>query len=124
MHCSPNKGKKLSYTCYSPSDLDIIKNLWNVRHPDNQIKSNDSRVIWTELKNNMSCCCDTEECWLKQQFIKNNISSDILNYTFAPYSPQEWKNKPDDWLSSVDILNVMKQYEKTYHLYFSYKRRK
>ena len=114
LKCSPKKDKILHFSCYTPNDLHIIKTLWNSRHPDKLIKSNDSRVIWTELKDNMSCCCDTEECWLQQQFIKHNISNDILNYTFAPKAPSEWKTKPDDWLSSVDILNVMKQYEKKY----------
>jgi hypothetical protein len=28
--------------------------------------------------------------------------------------PDEWKSDPDAWLSSDDILHVMKQYEKAY----------
>ena len=34
--------------------------------------------------------------------------------SFAPVSPEEWKKNPNEWLSSVDIMKVMKQYEKAY----------
>ena len=34
--------------------------------------------------------------------------------SFAPESPAEWKKNPNEWLSSIDIMNVMKQYEKAY----------
>jgi hypothetical protein len=37
-----------------------------------------------------------------------------LEEAFAPLSPKEWKKNPNEWLSSVDILNVMKLYEKAY----------
>ena len=34
--------------------------------------------------------------------------------SFAPESPPEWKKNPNEWLSSIDIIDVMKQYEKAY----------
>jgi hypothetical protein len=27
--------------------------------------------------------------------------------SFAPESPPEWKKNPNEWLSSIDIMNVM-----------------
>lgn len=33
---------------------------------------------------------------------------------FAPKYPEKWKSNPNEWLSSVDISNVMKQYEAKY----------
>jgi hypothetical protein len=34
--------------------------------------------------------------------------------SFAPESPDDWKKNPNEWLSSTDIIKVMKQYEKAY----------
>jgi hypothetical protein len=33
---------------------------------------------------------------------------------FAPTSPKEWTKNPNEWLSSLDIIQVMNQYEKKY----------
>jgi hypothetical protein len=37
-----------------------------------------------------------------------------LSDSFAPESPSEWAKNPNEWLSSTDIMKVMKQYEKAY----------
>ena len=36
---------------------------------------------------------------------------------FSPKSPESWKRNINEWLSSVDILKFMKQYEKAYHCF-------
>ena len=59
----------------------------------------------------MSNVCSTEKCWLRQNFTKHNVSNDLVLYTFAPNSPKSWIDNPNEWLSSVDIEKVMKQYE-------------
>ncbi len=115
LQCSPsleNNGNPFS--CYSNKSLHKMRNLWNARHPDAKIVSNNSRQIWETLKNNMSSVCNTERCWMRQNFMKNNLDKEITSHTFAPMTPPEWKTNPYEWLSSVDILNVMKQYEKLY----------
>ena len=110
--CAPKKkGDRLPYTCYTKEDLQKLKNIWNARHPDVKILSNNPKVIWTKLKTNMSSTCKRESCWLNQQFIKNKIDKSILKNTFRPKTPNEWKKNPDEWLTSVDIMNFMKQYE-------------
>ena len=38
----------------------------------------------------------------------------LINNFFAPFAPNEWKKNPNEWLSSIDISKVMKQYEKKY----------
>ena len=55
--------------------------------------------------------CENEKCWLRQSFIHNNISPSLKKYTFAPESPDSWDSNPKEWLSSDEILDVMKQYE-------------
>lgn len=112
--CSPTNTNNKDYTCYTNESLEKIKNLWNARHPDKKIISNDSREIWENLKENMKNICSSEKCWLNQKFIDNNLSKELQAYTFAPSSPASWKNNPYEWLSSTDIDNVMKQYENKY----------
>ena len=114
--CSPliNNDAKKPYSCYTDKQLIKLRDLWNERHPDVKIKESDSKEIWKKLRENMRDVCNRESCWLKQKFVKNNISRDLLQYTFAPKSPEVWKKNPNEWLTSIDISNVMKQYEKAY----------
>ena len=108
-------GKSLNdYTCYDDKALVNLKMLWNARHPDVKIEETDSNAIWSVLKANMSNVCNTEKCWLQQKFAKNNLSKDLQSYTFAPDSPKTWLTNPNEWLSSVDIMKVMQQYEAKY----------
>ena len=37
-----------------------------------------------------------------------------LKNIFRPYAPDNWLNKPYTWLSSLDIIDVIKQYENKY----------
>jgi len=111
--CSANDSEN-AYSCYSSDNLEKMKHLWNARHPDRQINTNDSREIWTTLKENIGSSCNKESCWLRQKFMDGNVSQDLLNYTFSPKSPDSWKKNKNEWLSSVDIEKVMKQYEKKY----------
>jgi hypothetical protein len=111
--CAPKKEDtdQNDFSCYSSKSLEKIKNLWNKRHPDKKITDTDSRSIWGKLKANMNNVCNTEACWLRQNFASSGLDTEIINYTFAPQSPETWKKNPNDWLSSVDIANSMKQYE-------------
>ena len=104
-------GKEKSYTCFSEDSLFKLKNLWNKRHPDSLIRTNDPKIIWSELKSKMYNVCNNEKCWLRQKFVSNNLDSSLLNYTFAPDSPEKWNKNPNEWLTSLDIENVMKQQE-------------
>lgn len=112
LNCSANKEKQ--FTCYSKNSLEKIKKMWNKRHPDKEINTNDTREIWKQLKNNLKGVCSTERCWIKQKFMENNLDGEILNNTHAPYAPKSWKDNPNEWLTSNDIEKVMKQYEVDY----------
>ena len=112
LKCSPNK--EYDFTCYTNKSLNKIKKLWNLRHPDHKILTNNTKDIWVSLKNNMKHICSNEKCWLNQHFIKNNLDKQMKKYTFAPNSPSSWKTNPNEWLTSLDIDNVMMQYENKY----------
>jgi hypothetical protein len=110
--CSPLQQKK--FTCYTSESLHKLKTLWNSRHSDVPIKSNDEREIWNALKKHMSDVCDIESCWLRQNFAKHNLNNELRYYTFAPKAPTEWQKNKNEWLSSIDIEQVMRQYEEHY----------
>ena len=112
INCSPALNKK-SYTCYSDENLHKMRDIWNARHPDQTINTNDSKEIWTYLKKVYNRICNKESCWIKQLAKGTKMEEELLN-SFAPESPEEWKKNPTEWLSSVDIVEVMSQYEKTY----------
>jgi hypothetical protein len=112
LQCSP-KLKKKEFSCYEDETLYKLRDLWNARHPDNEIITNDTKEIWLSLKKNMEKVCNKESCWLKQKFVDGKLDKEFKE-SFAPKSPKEWKKKPNTWLSSLEILEVMKQYEKTY----------
>ena len=116
--CSPKeKNETLPYTCYTAKGLHKIKNIWNKKHPDRKITSNRPRNIWKALHYVLNTSCNKETCWLRHKAIKNDIDLETKEYTFAPEAPKEWKENPTEWLTSIDILEVMKQYEKTYNCY-------
>ena len=112
--CSPKDKNELNdFTCYTDKNLYKLRDLWNARHPDVQIMTNDAKEIHKTLTKYMSDICNKESCWLKQNFMDNKTKNELTE-SFAPESPEEWKKNPNEWLSSVDIMKVMKQYEKAY----------
>jgi hypothetical protein len=112
LNCSP-KNKNTNYTCYSNSDLYKLKNMWNARHPDRPINTKNTKQIWMLLKEYYATICNKESCWVRQM-TKNSKQEQELLDAFAPESPKEWNKNPNEWLSSIDILQVMNQYEKKY----------
>jgi len=114
INCSPKpKGEMNEFTCYTDKSLYKLRDLWNARHPDAKISSTNSKEIHSILTKKLEKVCNTESCWLKQKADFGPVSSDFSE-SFAPESPPEWKKNPNEWLSSEDIMNVMKQYEKAY----------
>lgn len=93
--CSPaSPGKKDDgFTCYTSESLLRLRELWNKRHPDAEIKSREAKKIWETLRENMSNVCDKESCWLRQNFVKHDLTKEMTHYTFAPHAPKSWKKK-------------------------------
>jgi hypothetical protein len=118
MVCSPIvRNKTISKkSCLTPKILLKIQKEYNEKKPESQqIKDTDYKTIWTKLNNTFRC--KKEKCWLNQ--IKNKeLRKKIEKYIFAPEQPAEWKKNPNEWLSNIDILEVLSQYEKanpTFH---------
>lgn len=115
LNCSPeNKNTDLnSYTCYSQDDLYKLRDVWNARHPDRTIQTEDTKEIWRTIKEYYKDSCNKESCWIEKMADGTKLEKELMD-SFAPESPDVWKKNPNEWLSSVDINKVMKQYEKKY----------
>lgn len=113
--CSPNtdSNDKNNFSCYSNSSLIKIRDIWNIKYPENKIISNNPYTIWLKLKKKFENICNSESCWLKQKFIEGGINTKLIE-SFAPQKPTQWIKNPNEWLSSLDIERVLQQYEKSY----------
>ena len=113
--CSPQSALTNQYTfsCYSPIQLKTLKKHYNITHPDDKITATNTKHIWDELNNKLANRCEDETCWYKQlDLYKNDYKEQ-----FAPNHPISWNKNTTEWLSNIDIIKVMKQYEKAYHCF-------
>lgn len=112
LNCSPSSDKN-TFSCFSNEDLFKLKDLWNQKYPHRKINTNDTKLIWRMLKLYLKRNCDKESCWITQLTSNTEEKNDLLD-SFSPKSPLKWKTNPTEWLSSVEIINVMQQYEKSH----------
>jgi hypothetical protein len=113
------KNKVTGFSCYTFDDLKYLRTLWNNHHPPNSdqyISTTDPHKIHALLTkyNKPACGGAPESCWLSQPFVKESVATQIRGFAFAPLAPKEWSRNPNEWLSSTEIEDVMRQYEKAY----------
>ena len=72
--CAPrNKNDILDFTCYTPNSLHKIKNIWNKKHPDSKITSNNPKTIWENLTYIFKNVCHKESCWLSHKCLTESL---------------------------------------------------
>lgn len=114
INCNPGiKNKTIKKgSCMTKKSLLELKKSFNENHKDNKIYAHKPKDIWRELKNKIKDC-NREDCWLKE--LNDKTRKELLSeQLFAPKQPSKWKDHPNTWLSNVDILKVLKQYEGAY----------
>lgn len=127
--CAPNKYDNKNCTCFSLEQLIEMAKAYNKYltksklHPNKtqtfgnagliNIKS-DKLYLLTEIKKRFNDICNNDEiCITKQSFmneIVKEMKDDINDNTFRPEGPEKY----NEWLSTVDIDNIMYQYENVY----------
>uniref|UniRef100_A0A6C0D7A6 Ubiquitin-like protease family profile domain-containing protein n=1 Tax=viral metagenome TaxID=1070528 RepID=A0A6C0D7A6_9ZZZZ len=55
-----------------------------------------------------------EYSFVKALPLDENKKRELIKQYLRPKQPDEWKEDPDKWLNSLDITNVMNQYEEAY----------
>ena len=115
-HCAPGKGDKIS--CYNRTSLIKMARALNrkKRLPKKiRIGTNRKKIdIWRDIRREMSNRCNSEVCWIDQDFIKQLNDPELTEKLFPPKMPESWKQNPNTWLSTTDINAVMEQYENLY----------
>jgi hypothetical protein len=104
-------------SCLSRPALIRLVKTWNSNNPLDKIKSKgaSNSLLWMALNKRMRSSCGNgkEYCWLSQQPLKTLKGTKELD-VYKPDMPKEWYNNPDEWLNTLDIQAIMKQYEQTY----------
>lgn len=58
--------------------------------------------------------CKTERCWIEKSSMNPDEKNKIMKSFFRPSMPDSWEEDPDEWLDSLNLADVMKQYEEVY----------
>jgi hypothetical protein len=116
LRCAPNVYDNTAFkdTCYTTNSFKKLRDSWNKRNQNEMIRSDNPKTIWVFLKKKMNSTCENERCWLEQEFMKNNVDTDLKLYTFAPSRPKSWEKNIYEWLDSNDIKRIMRQYEQKF----------
>ena len=107
--CSPRTNNE-TFTCLTKPSLKKIINSWNEYYPSDMIKVTGTETrqeYWNKINSKLSKVCDNEYCWLIQPFIKDKKH---IQSEFRPEMPKSWQQNANEWLTTSDIDNVMKQY--------------
>jgi hypothetical protein len=101
-------------SCFTIEALRKIAEKWNTSHPEMTIDfdtSTNGKSLWKSINNVMNAKCNNEICWVKQPFIKDTPLAKELLKNFKPIMPKKWESNPYEWLNTLDIQDVMNQYE-------------
>lgn len=121
--CAPGKIFE-SGSCISLNDFIAMAEAYNEENKNNMItmhpsfetlnRSKYKLYLVKEFKKRLSNVCDSQQCWTTQLFIKkmkNKMQMNTLQkHTFRPIGPQG----KFEWLNTININDVMEQYEKKY----------
>ena len=109
--CSPHIGGKI---CYSKDDLLHIARLYN-RYTTNTIKTSKMTKVqlWEVLHERFKKLCNHQLCWIEQKYIPKHIYEKMKG-KFKPKMPKTWFKNINEWLSTLEIEDVLNQYDTKY----------
>ena len=92
---------------FGSEEIEHLRQIYNSEHPrEAPIQTGSSEEIWNGLKTRFHSKCQTgrSECV-------------IAHMIGRPKAPDSWITKPTEWLSSIDIESVEKEYTKLFKNY-------
>jgi hypothetical protein len=120
--CAPGKIFE-NGSCIPLNVLTEMANAYNIENPANAItlypsfetlnRSKYKAYLLGEFKKKLRNVCTTQNCWTKQSFVDNMnaaMKDELRRKTFRPEGPQG----NFDWLNTLNINDVMVQYEDKY----------
>ena len=122
MRCAPSK-KFENGSCIPANVLVKMAEAYNQENPDDKIPLDHTketlnpkqykRFILKQFKKRLDGKCNDQKCWVRQNFIKRlekEYQEDLKTNTFRPKGPEG----KFTWLNTLNIDQVMKQYEAKY----------
>lgn len=122
-HCSPS-SKNNKGSCLNRPLLEkvakVVSNLETCGNIDCSVTCEKilHKNICKELKKISGC--DNEACWMTIKELMDSLSSkerDDFKFSFKPVMPESWKQEPNKWLNTLDIDNVLEQYEDAFETF-------
>jgi hypothetical protein len=115
LKCHPKNKSFKKTSCLDLETLLLLKKIWNKRHPDSKINARTKGTIWKKIKTNLSDSCNHEMCWIDSVLQNTKNKERLKQDLFVPKMPDSWKKNSTEWLSSIEISDVLKQYEDKYN---------
>lgn len=116
-HCAPEKmnASKKTKTCYSKKHLIIIAEQYNKTHPNNTIPIKKQKL--SQLLESLKMRLKIHESKWMDTYAMENLHQHVreeMDESFRPDPPSSWIQNDREWLSNIDIEEVLKQYEDEY----------
>ena len=111
--CHPKRAQG-GTSCLDTPTLYTLRDEWNKDHPDTPIVSQHPSNIHRQLQQHMKRACSSDVCLVNKLVDQKEVRHTMVQSLFAPLHPTSWKRNRNEWLSNVDIHNVMEQYEEAY----------
>jgi len=116
--CAPKSDNNKNGSCFTRKGLEKIARAWNKENADKikLSKSIDDNELWNMISEKMEQQnCVNELCWRNNNIVQKNFSKTDKDLdVFRPSAPKNWKNDPRKWLDTLNINDVLKQYEEKY----------
>jgi hypothetical protein len=112
MNCAPHR--KGDTTCYTKEQLVKMVKILNKKEGSKIKLTGTKEELWNAIRMHLFDECDYEWEWMDNKTIKQLNDREIKYETFKPPMPTAWLKNQFTWLTTTDILNVMRQYEKLY----------
>ena len=122
--CSP-KVKNKDISCL---DRETLVKLATIINKNTNIKINivgSKKKIHNDIKNTINNIwgCNSERCWFTIIQFTEKIPTKLLKIIqtyYKPKKPLSWNKNKNEWLSTIDIDNVLNQYAKAYKKHYYY----
>lgn len=103
--CHP-RLKHTDGECLTP---DLVKKLGKIMGAPSELDGRHLRHWMTRRTR-----CKTERCWIEKSSMSPDEKTKLMKQYFRPSMPDSWNEDPDEWLDSLNLIGVMKQYEEVY----------
>jgi hypothetical protein len=103
-YCAPDRENLYRNTgsCFTMEELKSIAS-----SIDKKVTAKTQQEMVSELKQHFKKCTKFDLCVASQKPV-------LAKNALKPFKPREWNANPREWLSTVDIKQVMQQYQRAY----------